>query len=125
MSLLDDNFDLSHEDVIRSQVIDFIKNDASIGNKSIDLKKGFFHFHPRRVELVKYDDNPINWKILTEKYTNNFYIARNPDWNIISDYGLCEVMINVDGIGYLPLTIGMILSENLKYSQHTLYINIY
>lgn len=125
MSLLDDNFDLSREDVIRSLVIDFIKNDANIGSESINLKKGFFHFHPRRVELVKYDDNPINWKILTEKYTNNFYIARNPNWNIISDYGLSEVLINVDGIGYFPLTIGMILSENIKDSQYNLYINIY
>ena len=44
MSLLDDNFDLSYEDVIRSQVIDFIKNDASIGNESIDLKKDSFIF---------------------------------------------------------------------------------
>ena len=125
MSLLDDNFDLSREDVIRSLVIDFIKNDTGIGNESIDFKKACFHFHPRRVELVKYDDNPINWKILAEKYTNNFYIARNPNWNIISDYGLSEVLINVDGMGYFPLTLGMILSENLKYSQHTLYINIY
>ena len=44
MSLLDDNFDLSYEDVIRSLVIDFIKNDASIGNESIDLKKDSFIF---------------------------------------------------------------------------------
>ena len=123
MSLLDDNFDLSREDVIRSLVIDFIKNDANIGSESIDLKKGFFHFHPRRVELVKYDDNPINWKILTEKYTNNFYIARNPNWNIISDYGLNEVLIRTD-MGYFPLTIGMVLSKNIKDSQYNLYINI-
>ena len=124
MSLLDDNFDLSYEDVIRSQVVNFIKNNADIGNESINLKKGFFHFHPRKVELVKYDDNPINWTILTEKYTNNFYIVRNPDYRIISEYGLSEVMINIDGMGYFPLTIGMILSEKLKYSQYTLYINI-
>lgn len=124
MSLLDDNFDLSYEDVIRSHVIGFIKNSADIGNESINLKKGFFHFHPRKVELVKYDDNPINWTILTEKYTNNFYIVRDPDYQIISDYGLGEVMINIDGMGYFPLTLGMILSEKLKYSQYTLYINI-
>ena len=124
MSLLDDNFDLSYEDVIRSQVIDFIKNNADIGNESINLKKGFFQFKPRSVGLVKYDDNPINWTILTEKYTNNFYIVRNPDYRIISDYGLGEVMINIDGMGYFPLTLGMILSKNIKDSQYTLYINI-
>ena len=124
MSLLDDNFDLSYEDVIRSQVIGFITNKIGIGNESINLKKGFFHFHPRKVELVKYDDNPINWTILTEKYTNNFYIVRNPDYRIISEYGLSEVMINIDGMGYFPLTLGMILSKNIKDSQYALYINI-
>ena len=123
MSLLDDNFDLSREDVIRSLVIDFIKNDASIGNKSIDLKKGFFHFYPRQVELIKYDDNPINWKILSEGFTNNFYIVRNPDHQIISDYGLNEVLIRTD-MGYFPLTLGMILSKNIKDSKYILYINM-
>lgn len=123
MSLLDDNFDLSREDVIRSLVIDFIKNDTNIGNESFNLAEGFFRFLPGRVELIKYDDNPIDWKILSEGFTNNFYIVRNPDLRIISDYGLNEVLIRTD-MGYFPLTIGMILSENLKYSQYNLYINI-
>lgn len=123
MSLLDDNLDLSYEDVIRSLVIDFIKNDANIGNESFNLAKGFFRFLPRRVELIKYDDNPINWKILSEGFTNNFYIVRNPDSQIISDYGLNEVLIRTD-MGYFPLTLGMILSKNIKDSKYILYINM-
>ena len=39
MSLLDDNFDLSREDVIRSLVIDFIKNDASIGMRVLGMNQ--------------------------------------------------------------------------------------